>query len=121
MTHTGVRTSRRVRRGIVNECCFNKCADRHIYAYCSNQGEGDEVKTSENESIPSHETPMEVSDKPEAQPLIRLPDFIDVTETSTPVETTTETVSIHFQIGTVPPEYRISPFVPSYSRLLVWY
>lgn len=33
MTYT---RAHRIRRGIVDECCMNKCADHHIYAYCSN-------------------------------------------------------------------------------------
>lgn len=33
MTYT---RAHRARRGIVDECCMNKCADHHIYAYCSN-------------------------------------------------------------------------------------
>lgn len=33
MTYT---RAHRARRGIVDECCMKKCADHHIYAYCSN-------------------------------------------------------------------------------------
>lgn len=41
MTYT---RAHRFRRGIVDECCMNKCADHHIYAYCSNNKPNSEPK-----------------------------------------------------------------------------
>lgn len=48
MTYT---RAHRIRRGIVDECCMNKCADHHIYAYCSNNKPNAEPK-SETLEIP---------------------------------------------------------------------
>lgn len=144
----------RVRRGIVNECCERKCADHHIYSYCSN---GDRVV------VPSpwdswRNKPAEFSDyemKPEPLALIRTMTYVDETNephsietstisttsstTTTPSTTTTSSHGNHridsftlnrilenldrqehndFQVGTVPPEYRIMPMLPSRSRIM---
>lgn len=130
MTHTSPRLHRRVRRGIVNECCVNKCADHHIYPYCSNDGG---LKSSETDAVSSSiETPfdLEVGDSPApiAQALVRSFDTGDAMETQVdgttaiPVEVTTDftsertTKNLPFQVGTVPPEYRMSPFVLLYNN-----
>lgn len=88
--------ARRMKRGIVDECCSKKCADHHIYAYCSNNKP--EFKSSESHSMSSSmETPIQLTDlemseskMPEAQALIRTMDSdnaiesIDATSTVTP-------------------------------------
>lgn len=42
MTYT---RAHRFRRGIVDECCMKKCADHHIFAYCSNNKPSIEPKS----------------------------------------------------------------------------
>lgn len=114
MTYTSARAQRHVRRSIVNECCANKCADYQLYAYCSNDAE---VSSSEKAS----------ESEPQGTQLNDSQNMLEET-TAMAVELTTElnmlnferkTKNPHFQFGTVPPEYRISPFVPSQSRLLI--
>lgn len=114
MTYTSARAQRHVRRSIVNECCANKCADYQLYAYCSND---EEVNSSEK----APEGELQGTQVKDSQNMLE--------ETTTmAVKSTTElnvlnidpkTKNPHFQFGTVPPEYRISPFVPSQSRLLI--
>lgn len=119
---------KRVRRGIVDECCLNKCADHHMYAYCSNGRR--KVKSSESDVSESIEEPMPLDSQapeiplPEALALVRGTDeknsIVETTTTTTekPVETTTKDQRYHFVIGTVPPEYQILPIVPSRSRII---
>lgn len=149
----------RVRRGIVNECCEKKCADHHIYAYCSNGSKRDV------QPIESHVrlAPMQYSDyelRPEPLALMRTLEYVDeaaeastgkivettttsttTTTTEAPMETTSEfhphvnrridSLTLNkilenldrqqhsdFQVGTVPPEYRIMPMLPSRSRMM---
>lgn len=90
---------KRVRRGIVHECCLNKCADTHMYAYCSNT----KPKSSESEKNTSVEVPVQPRvdttnvQLPKAEALIRTVDTKNVIEqTNTPqqtVETTTATTT----------------------------
>lgn len=161
MTYTRVR---RVRRGIVDECCMNICPDYHLYAYCSNDKQERVTKSSESES--SIETPvvpadLEVSESqaPESMALVSsINTQNDITQTvdsitSSPNEKATVQPDHHgyssqnivmnsnsnidsdyvqqliktlpyssndFQVGTVPPEYRIIPkkyLIPSHARL----
>lgn len=134
LTYTSTRAKRHVRRGIANECCANKCADYQLYAYCSFN---EEMNSSEKVSeFVKQETSVDFdvaeTHLPEPQSLTKfnsLKKVIDrMTTTTKPVEITTEfnifgvdrkTNNPHFQFGTVPPEYRLSPFVPSQSRLLI--
>lgn len=142
MTYT---RARRVRRGIVNECCMNKCADHHIYAYCSNDKQ--DRKSSDSDS--SLETPIVPSDLDvaESQQFIRSISFQPYTETSTDTpadKATSEDPRYHdvllngnvdtktvdrimktlprnsndYQIGTVPPEYlTYTRYIPSRARI----
>lgn len=132
LRYTSPRVRRHVRRGIVNECCANKCADHQLYAYCSFQHEVNSSERAPQSLQQGTQTDFEVTDTrmPEAQSStksISSKNIIEETATK-PVEITTEfnlfgvdrkTKNPHFQFGTVPPEYRISPFVPSQSRLLI--
>lgn len=88
--------ARRMKRGIVDECCSKKCADHHIYAYCSNNKP--EWRSNESHLMSSSiETPVQLTDlgvselqMPEAQALIRNLDSdnaiksIDATSTVAP-------------------------------------
>ncbi|XP_031625439.1 uncharacterized protein LOC116342088 [Contarinia nasturtii] len=138
MTYTDTsRRSRRIRRGIVAECCTNKCADHHLYAYCSN----DKYNTKSSESIESPAWPndiLEVADsqvKPILQEVNSGMNAEMITE-SLPLsdgEVTSENPRYHdvlvngnvdtklvdriiktlprnfneYQVGTVPPEYQL--------------
>lgn len=138
----------RVRRGIVNECCASKCADHHIYAYCSN-GNKREMQPADSYA---QLAPVEYSEyelRPEPLALMRTLEFVDeASETTIAKSTTTSTTAptplethpqVHqrmnsftlnrilenldrqhhdFQVGTVPPEYRIMPMLPSRSRIM---
>lgn len=141
----------RVRRGIVNECCANKCADHHIYAYCSNGNKRDMHPADSHVQL----APAEYSEyelRPEPLALMRTLEFVDEASETTTAKTTTTTTTastssaIHlqvnrridsftlnrilenldrqhhndFQVGTVPPEYRIMPMIPSRSRIMYW-
>lgn len=130
----------RVRRGIVNECCANKCADHHLYSYCSN-GNKHEVQPMQVPLQSTVDNYSEYEVRPEPLALIRTLEFVEeATEASAVkvVETTTERANRHidsltlnkilenldrqhhndFQVGTVPPEYRIMPVIPSRSRIM---
>lgn len=147
----------RVRRGIVNECCANKCADHHIYAYCSN-GNKRETQPAESHVQVAPAEYSEYEMRPEPLALMRTLEYVEeATETtatrpveSTTISTTTTTTTpsmpagFHphgnghidsltlnkilenldrqhhndFQVGTVPPEYRIMPMIPSRSRIM---
>lgn len=131
MTYT---KARRVRRGIVDECCMNKCTDHSIYGYCSKS----------RDSGTSIEAPMPF-ELHERQPFVRpvQPNVEDIT--NSPV-TVTEEPEYHYndiyvtgnvksdfveqiirslprpsndfpEVGTVPPEYRISRYIPSRVRI----
>lgn len=153
MTYT---KARRIRRGIVNECCANECTDHHIYAYCSNSKS--DVKSTESNSM-SSETPYQLnvdleafeSRIPEPQALTRTMDnensieqttqHITTTTTSTEIPTTDHHYDVEvnkhfdsitlnrllsslpynpneFEVGTLPPEYRLAPFIPSRTRIM---
>lgn len=151
----------RVRRGIVNECCANKCADHHIYAYCSN---GNKRETQPAEShvqvVAAEYSDYEI--RPEPLALMRTHEFVEErteptasrnVESTTVTTTTTSSTTMpaipmefqphgthsidsltlnkilenldrqhhnDFQVGTVPPEYRIMPMIPSRSRIMYW-
>lgn len=142
MTYT---QARRVRRGIVNECCMNKCADHHLYAYCSN----DKQERKPSDSMDSlHETPIVPSefDTPGSQQFIRFisiqPNAESVTNAAEKVTTEdpryhdvflngnvdTKTVdkimktlsrnSNDYQVGTVPPEFLMTRYIPSRARII---
>lgn len=111
----------------MSECCANKCADYQLYAYCSFN---EEVNSGEKVPESLQQGTQFESRKPDAQSLTKSISSKNMVEEATTksVELTTEfnvlgvdrkTKSPHFQFGTVPPEYRISPFVPSQSRLLI--
>lgn len=146
----------RVRRGIVNECCANKCADHHIYAYCSN---GDKRETQPAESLVQVASAeySEYEMRPEPLALMRTLEYADEAAEATDVKIETTTASTptsrlpttrfyssgnghidsltlnrilenldrqqhnDFQVGTVPPEYRIMPVIPSRSRIRYWF
>lgn len=141
MTYT---KARRVRRGIVNECCMNKCADHHIYAYCSNdKSESDSESVIENSPILTMDLEVAESRAPIAienimpsevqsitnAPVERItlgPDFqyrdiyVKSTVDSDFVNRLIKTLphnSNDFQVGTVPPEY-ISGYIPSRARIV---
>lgn len=131
LTYTSHRVKRHVRRGIVNECCANKCADYQLYAYCSfNEDVNLNEKASDSEQKGTQVDFNEAETRmPEAHSFTEFSSSKNIIgETTTKrVEITTEfnvlgidrkTKNPHFQLGTVPPEYRILPFVPSHSRLL---
>lgn len=136
----------RVRRGIVNECCMNKCPDHHLYLYCVNskpETEPDDEEAIEDESNPSslpdaqalvnqeaYETNVEASTMPFEYD-VPAPDFAskkaDKNDAKFPeaihrimeiVERQEKRPRQQFQFGTVPPEYQIMPIIPSRSRLV---
>lgn len=144
MTYT---RARRSRRGIVNECCMNKCADHHIYAYCSNKEPISEPLPETSAALTMDLGKDEASHIPAASRLEMdsenaIP--IEPEVTSAPIEKFTsspdhryhdiivtnnvdpETVnrliktlphsSNDFQVGTVPPEYMMSRYIPSRVR-----
>lgn len=149
MTYT---KARRVRRGIVNECCTNKCADHHIYAYCSN-GKQD-GQSGDSDSL--LETPVLTGDLDVAESRVPALYALDMQNAIQPItESTVEKVTLEpdqryhdyansnvyvnsnvdseyvnqlikklprnsndFQVGTVPPEYRISRYIPSRVRII---
>lgn len=139
MTYTRVR---RVRRGIVNECCMNKCTDHHIHGYCS--------KSSDSDTSIEAPVPVEVPESPipQSQPFVRSINAENTVQPNIEVVTlssVTEEPEHHyndiyvtgnvkadfveqiirslprnsndFQVGTVPPEYRISRYIPSRVRI----
>lgn len=149
MTYT---KARRVRRGIVNECCMNRCADHHIYAYCSNDKQDEES----NDSDSLLETPvltvdLEVAEsrvpalytidtqnviQPRTESIIEKatpePDqrYSDYSNSNVYVNSNVDSEFVNqliktlprnsndFQVGTVPPEYRISRYIPSRVRII---
>lgn len=149
--HMSYTRNRRVRRGIVNECCMNKCADYHLYAYCS--GDQQERKSSKTDS--SLEAPafpidsdLDVAESRASKQKQFFPSnakSVTVTATASSVDKIslsenpryndvlvngnidTEMVdrimkalprnSNDYQIGTVPPEYQISHYIPSRVRI----
>lgn len=149
MTYT---RAHRIRRGIVDECCMNKCADHHIYAYCSNNKANSEPKSEPMLEIPAALTMDLVVDESRVPAASRImmdnenENTIPLESgvTSAPVErftlspdhryhdiivknnVDTEYVnrliktlpysSNDFQVGTVPPEYMISRYIPSRAR-----
>lgn len=138
MTYTSHR-ARRIRRGIVEECCANKCSDHHIYAYCS--------KSSDSDSSIESPIPIEVIE-PKFHEIRSVPDFQPEIGTEAPIEKVTQDSLQHyryndiyvkdnvdadfveqiikslphhsndFQVGTVPPEFRSSRYIPSRVRIL---
>lgn len=133
----GLRTytrARRVRRGIVEECCANKCSDYHIYAYCSKSHESDssyesptpieviEQKFHETRSVPENTVQPNVATEATID-LQRYgynniyvkdnvkPDFVEQIMKSLPQP------SNDFQVGTVPPEFHNSRYIPSRIRI----
>lgn len=127
LTYTSTRVKRHVRRGIANECCANRCADHQLYAYCSFK---EEMNSSEKAPEPVQQGTQVDFDVADTQSLAKFISSKNMIEETTiiPVQITTElnvlgvdrrTKNPHYRFGTVPPEYRISPFVPSQSRLLL--
>lgn len=139
----------RIRRGIVDECCMKKCADHHIYAYCSNNKPNNEPKTEPLLQTFVQTIDFDVDDSrvPAASRLVMDNDNaipVEFGSTSAPVEKFTlspdqryhdiyvknnvdsefvnrliKTLpysSNDFQVGTVPPEYMISRYIPSRAR-----
>lgn len=150
--HMSYTRNRRVRRGIVNECCMNECADYHLYAYCSNDQQ--EMKSSKTDSsLEAPAFPIDSDlDVAESKASTKKPFFqsnaksVHVTATASSVDKInlpenprynndvilngnidTEIVdqimralprnSNDYQIGTVPPEYQISHYIPSRFRI----
>lgn len=142
MTHTQVR---RVRRGIVDECCTKVCLDHHIYAYCSNNPERSQTETGESET--SIELPTGLEEAVRSSDIQNSIQRNVETITDSPIQqVTAESVHLDidingnidsefvqrlikrlpppsndFQVGTVPPEFRILPkkyLVPSHVRLI---
>lgn len=136
MTYT---RARRVRRGIVEECCANKCSDHHIYAYCSKSSDSD---TSMERPIPIeviepkfHEVrsvPVIMPDIPTEAPVEKVtPDtplshyryndiYVKDNVNADFVEQIIKSLPSHsndFQVGTVPPEFRSSRYIPSRVRI----
>lgn len=141
MTYT---RARRVRRGIVNECCMNKCADHHIYAYCSNDKQD---RKSSDSSIETPILPPSDLEVAESQHFIRSISFqpnVDIVTDAPVGRVTSEDPRYHdvllngnvdtktvdrimkslprnlndYQIGTVPPEYLMSRYIPSRARII---
>lgn len=141
MTYT---RARRIRRGIVDECCMNKCADQDIHPYCSNtRSERESESEVLLENYPDLMMDLEVAES-RAPVKSVIPSGVE-TVTSIPVERFTlgpdfqyrdiyvkSTVdsdfvnrliktlphnSNDFQVGTVPPEY-ISGYIPSRARIV---
>lgn len=142
MTYT---RAHRFRRGIVDECCMNKCADHHIHAYCSNNKSNTELKS---EPLPETSAALtmdlEMANRFEMDSENAIP--VESAVTSAPIEKFTlspnhryhdiivknnvdsEVVnrliktlpynSNAFQVGTVPPEYMISRYIPSRVRIV---
>lgn len=154
---------RRVRRGIVNECCESECSDYHLISYCSSRHE-----TVANESeLPADAAVKSTRDtdsnKAKIAPgaLVMLSHTLDdensiesqetpaPATTTTTVRSTTESIPINlmdgftvdppnarldsrtwykiymmlkesrpkdFEVGTVPPEYKSQPFLPSHYQ-----
>lgn len=152
MTYT---RAHRIRRGIVDECCMNKCADHHIFAYCSNNKPSSEPRSEPLLEIPVALTmDLEVAESrvPAVSRLVMENENAIPLEsgvTSAPVEKFTlspdhryheiivknnvdseyvnrliKTLpysSNDFQVGTVPPEYMISRYIPSRARTVANY
>ncbi|XP_055303455.1 uncharacterized protein LOC129569076 [Sitodiplosis mosellana] len=135
MTYT---RARRVRRGIVNECCMNKCADHHIYAYCSN--DKPERKPSDSDSLlktpvvprefirfisfqPNAET---VTNAPAGTVTTEDPRYHDVflngnidTKTLDEFLRTLSRNSNDYEVRTVPPEFQMNNrYIPSRARII---
>lgn len=144
--HMTITKARRSRRGIVNECCMKKCSDQHIYPYCSNNMHASEPDELETPDILTMDLEAAESRAPISMPLKNvIPQNVE-TATSSPVEKITlgpdyryhdiyvksnvdsdyvnrliKTLPLNsndFQIGTVPPEYRISGYIPSRARIV---
>lgn len=150
MTYT---RAHRFRRGIVDECCMNKCADHHIFAYCSNEQPKPEqfpetiaaltsdlnLETAEsrvpgasrllldsdnrNENVIPVEKPTTSSpiEKFTMSPNHRYHDIyvkknVDSEFVNRLIKTLPHNSNPDFQVGTVPPEYLISRFIPSRAR-----
>lgn len=138
-------TARRFRRGIVNECCSNKCRDRDLYAYCSNgKSNGESSESVEVPAWPNDENILNVAES-------RVSDVVNsrlqvITE-STISKVTSESPRYHdvlvngnvdtkrvddiiktlprnsndYQVGTVPPEYLMNRYIPSRARIHLIY
>lgn len=140
--HMTITKARRIRRGIVNECCMKKCSDQHIYPYCLNN-----VPESGSESDTLAETPdiltmdLELAETRSMVPMKNvIPMKVDVA-TSEPftirpdygnhniyVKDTVDSEFVNrlikslplksdFQVGTVPPEYQPYGYIPSRARI----
>lgn len=158
------RRQRRVRRGIVNECCERECSDQDVITYCSNTNVSEPSES--NKSTAANERSRQSRDEVDqnqrriSRPLTKLLHAVDkgnsiesienvaVEATTIPAATTTTTGSIpnewmnrftvyppnkqpdhqiwykiylmvkdmrqkDFEVGTVPPEYKSQPFLPS--------
>lgn len=136
MTYTG--RARRVKRGIVEECCANKCSDHHIYAYCSKSSDADSSIESPIPIEVMEPKFHEVRSVPEIQPEIATEAPVERVTPDTPqhyryndiyvkdnvnadfVEQIIKSLPHHsndFQVGTVPPEFRSSRYIPSRVRI----
>lgn len=151
---------RRVRRGIVNECCERECSDQDVIGYCSNTHVS-EPRDADDSSAPN-ERSRQSRDEYDENPrkISRLSHAVDkgnsiesnenvAVEATTPATTTSTTAGSipnewmnrftvypsdkqpdqqiwykiylmvkdrrqkDFEVGTVPPEYKSQPFLPS--------
>lgn len=72
LPHTDVKANKGGRRGIVNECCLQICADYDIHPYCLNAND-DNDNLSETKSLDDIAVYNEMPENrmPEAQALVR--------------------------------------------------
>lgn len=146
MTYT---RAQRIRRGIVTECCTNKCADHHLIAYCTDNkvhSKSIETDTSiEVPALPLSDSDLDVAEVRSPKQFVQNEESVTVspidkiTSSENPLypnvlfnghvdSTVLEKVdriikylprnSNDYQIGTVPPEYLISNYIPSRARII---